>query len=122
FRASSVSSMRSTNVPPSRRAMAQLYSAVRAPPTWKKPVGDGANRRRGGTCAGAVMAPPTLPLVHRRQPEVPQLSERDREVGEIEHLGPADLGEHLERPRQRTFVGGDPRIGRAAGASDHGAR
>ena len=47
LRASSVSSMRSTNVPPRRWASAQLYSAVRAPPTWKKPVGDGANRRRG---------------------------------------------------------------------------
>ena len=44
LRASSVSSMRSTNVPPVWRASAQLNSAVRAPPTWKKPVGDGANR------------------------------------------------------------------------------
>ena len=44
LRASSVSSMRSTNVPPTRLASAQLYSAVRAPPTWKKPVGDGAKR------------------------------------------------------------------------------
>ena len=44
LRASSVSSIRSTNVPPLWRASAQLNSAVRAPPTWKKPVGDGAMR------------------------------------------------------------------------------
>ena len=46
-RASSVSSMRSTNRPPSRRASAQLNNAVRAPPTWKNPVGEGAIRKRG---------------------------------------------------------------------------
>ena len=39
--------MRKTNVPPRRLARAQLYKAVRAPPTWKKPVGDGAKRKRG---------------------------------------------------------------------------
>ena len=33
---------------PRAGAIAQLYSAVRAPPTWKKPVGDGAKRRRSG--------------------------------------------------------------------------
>src|SRR3954447_19603392 len=52
FRASSVSSMRNTNLPPNRLAKAQLYNAVRAPPTWKKPVGDGANRNRGPLCIG----------------------------------------------------------------------
>ena len=31
-------------VPPHWRASAQLNKAVRAPPTWKKPVGEGANR------------------------------------------------------------------------------
>ena len=44
LRTSSVSSIRSTNVPPCCFANAQLYNAVRAPPMWKIPVGDGANR------------------------------------------------------------------------------
>ncbi len=45
-RSASVSSMRRTNVPPCRRANSQLKSAVRAPPTCRYPVGDGANRTR----------------------------------------------------------------------------
>src|SRR3546814_3856600 len=43
-RARSVSSMRSRNLPPWWRANSQLNSAVRAPPIWRKPVGDGAKR------------------------------------------------------------------------------
>src|SRR5213083_972018 len=43
-RALSVSSMRSRNFPPSRRAKSQLKSAVLAPPTCRYPVGDGAKR------------------------------------------------------------------------------
>ena len=35
FRSASVSSMRSTKVPPDWRATSQLNSAVRALPTWK---------------------------------------------------------------------------------------
>ncbi len=35
LRASSVSSMRRMNVPPSRRTKSQLNSAARALPTWK---------------------------------------------------------------------------------------
>src|SRR4051812_47359047 len=35
------------NVPPILRAQSQLNSAVRAPPMWRYPVGDGANRTRG---------------------------------------------------------------------------
>src|SRR5690606_14514096 len=51
FLEASVSSMRSTNRPPDCRASAQLYRAVRAPPTWNMPVGDGAKRtRRSVTC------------------------------------------------------------------------
>ena len=46
LRAVSVSSTRITNLPPSCRAFSQLKSAVRAPPTWSEPVGDGANRVR----------------------------------------------------------------------------
>src|SRR4051794_33405406 len=45
-RSTSVSSMRSTSTPPRRRASSQLNSAVRAPPTWRYPVGDGAKRTR----------------------------------------------------------------------------
>ena len=47
LRASSVSSMRRTKVPPCWRAKSQLNSAARALPTWKYPVGDGAKRARG---------------------------------------------------------------------------
>ncbi len=50
-RSRSVSSMRSTKAPPWRRANSQLKSAVRAPPTCRKPVGDGANRTRIGSVA-----------------------------------------------------------------------
>src|SRR5271167_4571648 len=61
LRASSVSSIRRMNVPPRRRTKSQLYSAARALPTWKYPVGEGAKRARGGE-AGTVMrdggAPP----------------------------------------------------------------
>src|SRR5215831_5713001 len=40
----SVSSLRSTNVPPVERANAQSYSAVRTLPTCRSPLGEGANR------------------------------------------------------------------------------
>ena len=43
-RSRSVSSIRSTNWPPSWRATSQLYSAVLAPPMCSAPVGDGAKR------------------------------------------------------------------------------
>src|ERR1700741_3377567 len=48
-RSRSVSSIRSTSVPPWPRASSQLYSAVRAPPMWSAPVGDGAKRTRTGS-------------------------------------------------------------------------
>src|SRR4051812_47689672 len=38
--------MRRRYRPPRRRASSQLNSAVRAPPTWRYPVGDGAKRTR----------------------------------------------------------------------------
>src|SRR5215469_2925352 len=40
----SVSSIRSTNVPPVERANAQSYRAVRTLPTCRSPLGEGANR------------------------------------------------------------------------------
>src|SRR4051812_12008249 len=46
-RSKSVSSIRRMKVPPKWRAKSQLNSAVRAPPTWRYPVGEGANRTRG---------------------------------------------------------------------------
>src|SRR5580693_8202490 len=52
----SVSSMRSTNVPPVRRANAQSYSAVRMLPTCRSPLGDGANRTRTPLAGGSVTA------------------------------------------------------------------
>ncbi len=48
LRAASVSSIRRTKTPPCCRAVAQLYSAERAPPTWNMPVGLGAKRTRTG--------------------------------------------------------------------------
>src|SRR5947208_2282584 len=47
-RALSVSSTRSRNWPPYFLTNSQLKSAVRAPPTCRKPVGDGANLSRFG--------------------------------------------------------------------------
>src|ERR687891_1659107 len=41
-----VSSMRRTNAPPWCGAKSQSYSAVRAPPTWRSPLGAGAYRTR----------------------------------------------------------------------------
>ena len=55
-RSLSVSSMRSTNVPPYLRAKSQLNSAVRAPPTWSGPVGLGAKRTRIGLDSSACIA------------------------------------------------------------------
>src|SRR5438046_691869 len=45
-RSTSVSSMRRINAPPRPRARSQLKSAVRALPTWRCPVGLGANLTR----------------------------------------------------------------------------
>ncbi len=47
LRSTSVSSSRSTIVPPFRRAYSQLKMKVRALPTCRKPVGEGANRTLG---------------------------------------------------------------------------
>jgi len=47
LRSTSVSSRRRTIVPPFRRAYSQLKMKVRALPTWRKPVGEGAKRTLG---------------------------------------------------------------------------
>ena len=131
LRASSVSSIRSTNVPPRRLASAQLYSAVRAPPTWKNPVGDGANRNRGPLL---MVGPPYRPHRFRLGGTAPavecasarsvgrwvirarlrKLAQGDRQGGEVVGIGPADVGEHRHRPADDALVGRRP----LAGASD----
>ena len=55
-RSTSVSSMRRMNVPPWRRAKSHVQ-AVRAPPTWSEPVGEGANRTRGAVMGRAGYQP-----------------------------------------------------------------
>ena len=47
LRSTSVSSRRKTMVPLLGRAKSQLKMKVRALPTWRKPVGEGAKRTRG---------------------------------------------------------------------------
>src|ERR1700730_8722562 len=51
--------MRRRNFPPSRRAERPVNSAVRAPPTWRYPVGDGAKRTRmvTGNGGGGIRTP-----------------------------------------------------------------
>src|SRR5262245_59210954 len=53
-RSRSVSSMRRTKTPFSFRAKRKLKRAVRAPPMWRYPVGEGANRTR--TCEPCMLA------------------------------------------------------------------
>src|SRR5215472_6991767 len=48
-RSRSVSSIRSSILPPWRRANSQLNKAVRPPPMWRKPVGEGAKRVTTGS-------------------------------------------------------------------------
>src|SRR6266567_897265 len=50
FRSTSVSSSRRIMVPPFLRAYNQLKMNVRALPTWRNPVGEGAKRTRGLSC------------------------------------------------------------------------
>src|SRR3989449_11744801 len=54
----SVSSMRRTKAPRWWRANSQLKSAVRAPPTWRWPVGPGANRTRTGEAISVRLEQP----------------------------------------------------------------
>src|SRR5579863_6097241 len=54
LRSTSVSSRRRIIVPPVLRAYNQLKINVRALPTWRNPVGEGAKRTRGLPCSGDV--------------------------------------------------------------------
>src|SRR5664280_3196473 len=91
LRSASVSSMRSTNVPPDWRATSQLNSAVRALPTWKYPVGDGAKRTRV-----ASEATPGLLVLDERD------GARGAPVGSLAHgfgeLGTGVLVQSVEEP------------------------
>ena len=60
-RATSVSSRRRMNVPPTCRAKRKLKSAVRAVPMWSGPVGLGAIRTRTGVMVAIVRAPRAAP-------------------------------------------------------------
>src|SRR5207302_7985321 len=68
LRSASVSSMRRMNSPPSRLASSQLKSAMRPPPTWKYPVGDGQKRTRTIDERLRPVERLTVVLVHREQP------------------------------------------------------
>src|SRR5438270_6032728 len=54
LRSTSVSSSRKIIVPWFRRAYSQLKTKVRALPTWRNHVGEGAKRTRGLTCEGGL--------------------------------------------------------------------
>src|SRR5207248_11316314 len=54
LRSTSVSSSRKIIVPWFRRAYSQLKMKVRALPTWRNPVGEGAKRTRGLPCEGGL--------------------------------------------------------------------
>src|SRR5512132_2813376 len=67
-------------VPFSRRAKRRLYSAVRAPPTCRKPVGEGANRTRGPVEFGKAPHASLRPALG--QPH---------QMSEIERIEPASM-------------------------------
>src|ERR1700761_140850 len=54
-RSKSVSSMRRMSVPLKWRAKSQLKRAVRAPPTCRYPVGEGAKRTRGAVTVSDIL-------------------------------------------------------------------
>src|SRR5205823_13527355 len=55
------------------RANSQLNSAVRAPPTWRNPVGDGAKRTRGPEATRARYRPPVAsPVMAKTSVLTPQ--------------------------------------------------
>src|SRR2546421_612374 len=74
LRAASVSSIRSTIVPPDCRPNTQLNSTERALPTWNIPVGEGAKRTR--------MAELTMALPYRAAgPTQPHAARDDHQIG-----------------------------------------
>src|SRR4029450_6067520 len=74
----SVSSMRRMNVPRWWRARSQLKSAVRAPPTWRWPVGLGAKRTRIGVGTSVPLEEPAP----RGAGECPDARATDRRIPE----------------------------------------
>src|ERR1700728_581333 len=69
----SVSSIRSTKVPPVCRANAQSYSAVRMLPTCRSPLGEGAKRTRTPPPAGLPAGGVCLVTVHHRVVQRPDV-------------------------------------------------
>src|SRR5689334_12301863 len=70
--------MRRMKVPPTWRAKSQLKSAVRAPPTCRKPVGLGAKR----TLTTSLMSVPLEEPAPRRGRELANARAADRRVPE----------------------------------------
>src|SRR5438128_637814 len=111
-RSRSVSSMRSTNLPPWRRAYAHEKSAVRAPPMCRKPVGLGAKRvlivippivRKSGTGSGflAVRSP-----FDRKALRAPA-QHAAGEIGDLVEAGLAEDHRCLRRARTGAADGDD---------------
>src|SRR2546426_35870 len=102
----SVSSMRRTKAPRWWRANSQLKSAVRAPPTWRWPVGLGANRTRTGEAISVRLEQPT-PGGAREGPDARPADRRIPEEVVVDvrgERGPDHQGrveqEPLERPQR----------------------
>src|SRR3984957_21178251 len=72
-RGRSVSSMRSTKVPPVCRAKAQAYSAVRMLPTCRSPLGEGAKRTRTPPAAWLSAGVGCSVTVHHRVAQRPDV-------------------------------------------------
>ena len=118
LRASSVSSMRSTNVPPRLPGERPVVQRRARPADVEEPRrrrGDRGTRRRR-TMASVLDA--TRVSVERQpgwaqrrdagEGEVAQLAQGDRQGGQVVALGAADLGEHRRRPGDRSLVGLQP--------------
>src|ERR1700704_4109044 len=72
----SVSSMRSTKVPPVCRAKAQSYSAVRMLPTCRSPLGEGAKRTRTPPAGWSSAGGAGSVTVHHRVAQRPDVLDR----------------------------------------------
>src|SRR5712692_4752262 len=98
LRLTSVSSMRRMNCPPVWRASKKLYRAVRAPPMWKWPVGEGAKRTRTGVRSEFNLLMPENHRLH--QPNAKQ--KRPQRASAVAHKGQGQAGD-----RQKVHVHAD---------------
>src|SRR5689334_1568514 len=90
--------MRSRNTPPYLRARSQLWSAVRATPTWSLPVGDGAKRTRSGVGSGLVIV-----VRGRGRPLGSTVSRRKK----VSRMRPKEHGAAILTPRVERNVDGE---------------